>query len=76
MLNETIFCDFQTPYEFDLPSSERPITVATFALGWDPIAPGGPKPPIDNVGRQIGTIATIEVAFTSTSPNVTQSMLL
>ena len=53
-----------------LPSGERPIVEGSAISGVKPGLIGGPKPSVDFLGEEVGTIATIKVAQTARCPDV------
>jgi len=55
-------------------SGVRPVSKSALVSGWDLGLGSGPEPSVDEEWLQIGTVASIEIAFTSTGPDVLDSV--
>ena len=52
------------------PPCGRPFTEVTLVFGLNLGSPSSPEPAVDDVGGQVRTVATVEIALTTAGPNV------
>ena len=53
----------------------RPVAIIAFSFGGNSRSSCGPKPAVNDVRRQIGTITAVEIAFAAAGPNVSEDVL-
>lgn len=51
-------------------SGVGPVSESALIGGWDLGFGSGPEPSVDEEGLQIGTVASVKITFTSTGPDV------